>query len=93
MSAPSIEIDGLNIKGYGLALVDVSIEQDCAYWEWHVNVRQSEKIAPDNDENDDFFNQGITMKFGVATKKDRNFYTSLETNEDEGKRCGETPRL
>lgn len=92
MSAPSIKIHGLNIQGYGLALVDVTIDQDCAYWECHVNVSEGKNNASGNggvignheDEEDDFFNQGITMKFGVTTKKDRKFYHSLESNEDEG---------
>ncbi len=92
MSAPTVQINGLDVSGYGLALVDVSIEQDCAYWEWHVNVNDNNNNATnDKDSNvngveddDDFFNQGLTMKFGVATKKNRDFYHALDSNQEDG---------
>lgn len=83
MSAPTIQIHGLNVKGHGLALVDVSIEQDCAYWEWHIetSTSTSNNNSNDEDDDDDFFNQGMVMKFGVATKKNRDFYKALNNNE------------
>lgn len=99
MSAPTVQIQGLNIKGQGLALVDVSIDQDCAYWEWHVtvNIPEKQKIKTnsrngdtgnyngnDDDDEDDFFNNGISMKFGVATRKNQDFYHMLDVNEDDG---------
>lgn len=95
MSAPTIEIQGLTVKGHGLALVDVSIDQDCAYWEWHVNTSTKNGDATTNvssfddnegeiEQEDDFFQQGLTMKFGVATRKDRAFYRALDSNEDDG---------
>lgn len=93
MSAPTIKILGLDVKGHGLALVNVSIEQDCAYWEWHVNIKKSTQQGKsnvddgeddvDDEEEDDFFNQGMTLKFGVATKKNRDFYRALNSNEDD----------
>ena len=41
MSAPSIEVAndlGNEVKGYGLALTDVSVEQESCYWEWRVRT-------------------------------------------------------
>ena len=71
MSAPSIEIESsLKIGGNGLALAAVSIEQDAAYWEWHVEI-------PSGDSTD--------IMFGVATKKDAKFYKSLEEADGDGK--------
>lgn len=71
MSAPSIEIESpLKIGGNGLALAAVSIEQDAAYWEWHVGI-------PSGDSTD--------IMFGVATKKDAKFYKSLEESDGDGK--------
>jgi len=78
MSAPSVNINGLTLDGNGLALVDVSIEQDAAYWEWHVT--SNEKVANGTD-NDDFFDEGSALQFGVATKKSRDFYKAMATNE------------
>jgi hypothetical protein len=69
MSAPTIEIaqDQRSISGNGLALAGVSIEQDAAYWEWHI------KIETDGSED--------TM-FGVSTRKDAAFYRRLEEQDD-----------
>ena len=99
MSSPTIQIQGLNVKGYGLALVNVSIDQDCAYWEWHVGTTgttmKNDHVVKngidhdhdDEDDEDDFFNhhRGWTMKFGVATRKNQDFYHILEANEEDGK--------
>lgn len=89
MSSPTINIQGLTIKGYGLALVNVSIDQDCAYWEWHVNIDENSHSKKKNnhyDMDDDFFNNGVTLKVGVATRKDQAFYHILNANEEDGKR-------
>jgi hypothetical protein len=45
------------------------LEQDAAYWEIHVEQQQSEVAAE---------NHKLNAMFGVATKKDRQFYTALE---------------
>ena len=82
MSCPSVTVTGLQCKGDGLALVDCSIEQDAAYWEWH--IKADDKVS--NDDDDDFFNNMNALKFGVATKKSREFYNSLreiEENDDD----------
>lgn len=69
MSAPSIEVeDRVLVSGRGLALAAVSIEQDAAYWEVHVEGGED----------------AVEAQFGVATKKDRKFFASLEqSNEDD----------
>lgn len=53
--------------GNGLALAGVCIEQDAAYWEWHVEVADGKSED--------------TM-FGVTTPKDRAFYNKLEEQDD-----------
>ena len=78
MSSPSVNINGLNLTGEGLALIDVSIEQDSAYWEWHI-IAEDKKSEDDDDE--DFFSDETALKFGCATKKNREFYEALEMNE------------
>mmetsp|Transcript_33988 Transcript_33988/g.71503 ORF Transcript_33988/g.71503 Transcript_33988/m.71503 type:complete len:233 (-) Transcript_33988:2802-3500(-) len=103
MSAPTIQIQGFKISGSGLALANIPIEQDAAYWEWHVNLPGLPRPPrdEDNEEDDDDF-QDVQMngngssdngsvdddpyaiKFGVATRKDRNFYKSLEHVQEEG---------
>jgi hypothetical protein len=50
------------ISGYGLALAGAGIEQDAAYWEWHILE------AP----------QDAKIEFGVAHKKNREFYNGLD---------------
>jgi len=79
MSARTIQTTegGLKIHGRGLALVGVSIEQDAAYWEWHV-----ETVTDDDDDDDDDFDAFSSLKFGVATKKNSKFYTALESMEE-----------
>ncbi len=69
-----------------------------AYWEWHVNLPGLPRAPPDddNDEGDEFHDVQMdgkensngdddpyAVKFGVATRKDRNFYKHLESLEDE----------
>lgn len=51
------------ISGYGLGLVGVAVEQDAAYWEAHI-------------EHDAGMSQDVS--FGVATKKDQQFYRAME---------------
>ena len=85
MSSATIKTRGLSVKGSGLALVDVSIEQDCAYWEWHVETSSSgtsSKGGFEDEEEDDFFSQGVTMNFGVAHASD---HSKLHENQDNGK--------
>jgi len=79
MSAPSIMTSerDLKVQGRGLALVGVSIEQDAAYWEWHI-----ETLIDDKDEDEDDFDAFTSLKFGVATKKNAKFYKAVESNED-----------
>mmetsp|Transcript_21075 Transcript_21075/g.42798 ORF Transcript_21075/g.42798 Transcript_21075/m.42798 type:complete len:257 (-) Transcript_21075:1184-1954(-) len=96
MSAPTIGIQGFKVSGSGLALATIPIEQDAAYWEWHVNLPGLPRAPPedDNDEGDEFHDVQMdgkestnddpyAVKFGVATRKDRNFYKHLESLEDE----------
>ncbi len=102
MSAPTVQIQGYRVSGSGLALGKIPIEQDAAYWEWHVHLPGLPRPPPDEDENDDNEDEfhdvrmngdseeddeeddPYALKFGVATRKDRNFYKSLENVEEEG---------
>lgn len=52
------------MSGHGLALAGVSVEQDAAYWEAHIDIAGE--------------GSSIDVMFGVATKKDRKFYKALE---------------
>ncbi|KAG7341356.1 hypothetical protein IV203_023307 [Nitzschia inconspicua] len=80
MSAPTVKIldGGTTLKGHGLALVATALEQDAAYWEWHVTLPARKHVD--------------TVLFGVTTKKDRQFYkdregkesTEGESSEEEG---------
>ncbi len=112
MSAPTIQIQGCKISGCGLALGEIPIEQDAAYWEYHVQIpgtnarskragqngvgeeqddddddseefHDVEMNGEEDDENDDGADP-YALKFGVATRKDRSFYKSLENAEAEG---------
>lgn len=108
MSAPTIQIQGCKISGCGLALGEIPVEQDAAYWEYHVQLPGSSSSrrpksedndngdegefhdvemngGDDDDENDDDDGSDpYALKFGVATRKDRSFYKSLENAEAEG---------
>eukprot|EP00980_Cylindrotheca_fusiformis_P011797 scaffold2816_cov121-Cylindrotheca_fusiformis.AAC.13 len=65
MTSPSVEIDRTGaVSGEGLALAGVQIEQDAAYWEWHV------KLPPKT--------HCDTVLFGVSSKKNRDFYGELK---------------
>jgi len=81
MSSRSIQTSegGLKLHGRGLALVGVSIEQDAAYWEWHVETTDGND---DEDDDGDDFDAFSSLKFGVATKKNSKFYQALESNQD-----------
>mmetsp|Transcript_14700 Transcript_14700/g.17893 ORF Transcript_14700/g.17893 Transcript_14700/m.17893 type:complete len:240 (-) Transcript_14700:266-985(-) len=87
MSAPTVQIGNLTVSGEGLGLVNVSIEQDCAYWEWHVESLSqsslSNKKSFESSDDEDFFDTATAMKFGVATRKNRDFYKALDSNEDD----------
>eukprot|EP00566_Odontella_aurita_P027394 CAMPEP_0113540462 /NCGR_PEP_ID=MMETSP0015_2-20120614/8492_1 /TAXON_ID=2838 /ORGANISM="Odontella" /LENGTH=169 /DNA_ID=CAMNT_0000440265 /DNA_START=203 /DNA_END=712 /DNA_ORIENTATION=+ /assembly_acc=CAM_ASM_000160 len=69
MSSPKVQIDGPKVSGVGLALAGVPVEQDAAYWEWHIDGSEDDSGA---------------LKFGVATKKDGKFYKALEIQADDG---------
>lgn len=76
------------VSGSGLALACINIEQDSAYWEWHVETNEdSEEKSSGNDSENFFENRDsgnkTSLKFGVATSKNRKFYRILAAN-DEG---------
>jgi len=98
MSSPTIQIQGHKVSGSGLALANIPIEQDAAYWEWHVSLPGLPRPSPEEEEDDDFHDVQMNgddssgnnddddpyaLKFGVATRKDRIFYKSLENVEEE----------
>lgn len=65
MTSPHVEIGNEGeISGEGLALAGVQIEQDAAYWEWH--MRLPSKTHCD------------TIMFGVTSKKNKSFYEELD---------------
>jgi hypothetical protein len=64
MSAPSVQSLGGKTCGVGLALAGVAIEQDAAYWEWHIELPPRTHVD--------------TILFGVTPKKERKFYKALE---------------
>ena len=69
MSAPTIQVLGrLTVSGSGLALAAIPIEQDAAYWEWHLDHDNNEQTHFDN------------IMFGVASRKDGKFYQELHNN-------------
>jgi len=87
MSSPNVKIDGMNISGKGLALVNLSIEQDSSYWEWHikcVNFGRSDKITY---EKKNYAFQSKILYFGVATIKTPAFYEELGFNELKKELC------
>lgn len=66
MSAPTItKARNGGISGQGLALVGVVIEQDAAYWEWHMTTSTPQTTME-------------KVLFGVASKKDPEFYKELK---------------
>jgi hypothetical protein len=62
MSAPTVKIMEGNVAltGHGLALVATALEQDAAYWEWHVSLPARKHVD--------------TILFGVTSQKDQQFY-------------------
>lgn len=72
MSNPRIKVeDTLRVTGSGLALIGTALEQDSAYWEFHISLPPRTRVD--------------TILFGVSTKKDRKFYEGAsENNEEEG---------
>lgn len=65
MSNPAIKVDGnLCATGSGLALIGTALEQDSAYWEFHVTLPARKHVD--------------TILFGVSSKKDRKFYKELK---------------
>jgi hypothetical protein len=62
MSAPTLKIEEGNVvlTGHGLALVATALEQDAAYWEWHISLPARKHVD--------------TILFGVTSKKDQQFY-------------------
>ena len=50
-------------------MAGAGIEQDAAYWEWHI-----QKVPQDDDD--------FKIMFGVAHKKDRNFYNELDKSQE-----------
>jgi hypothetical protein len=52
------------------------LEQDAAYWEVHVEQQQQQKSESAM--------KKCNAKFGVASKKDRQFYEALEAQQQEG---------
>ena len=68
MSSPGIKVeDNLCATGSGLALIGTALEQDSAYWEFHM-FRPAKKHVD-------------TILFGVSSKRDRKFYEDLRSNE------------
>lgn len=82
MSAPGVKIDkGMTrVSGTGLALAGCSIEQDAAYWEWHVERLEG---PSSDDDPEELFDEESAPKFGVATRKDRKFFQTLEAGEND----------
>lgn len=75
MTSPHVKVEESGrISGEGLALAGVQIEQDAAYWEWHVQL-------PRNTHCD-------TILFGVTSKKNRKFYVEQDDKiqEEEGEK-------
>ena len=80
MSAPGIQIwENTMCKGSGLALVGVPVEQDAAYWEWHILLDE----GYDNSQDDDQEAGGkYPVKVGVSTEKNKDFYQMLQAGDD-----------
>jgi hypothetical protein len=70
LSAPTVKISENNtLKGHSMALVAAPLEQDAAYWEWHISLPARKHVE--------------TILFGVTSKKDRTFYQELAGKEME----------
>lgn len=82
----NLEEGQVRISGYGLALIQMPMEQDAAYWEWFIEKDDGRlKKNDDGDDVEDIDSTYLAMKFGVATKKDPSFYQVQESSADEGK--------
>lgn len=64
MSAPTVRTNDRSATGNGLALVSVSLDQDAAYWEWHISIAGGSVV--DN------------ILFGVSSRKDQKFFESKD---------------
>lgn len=67
MSAPTIQSSADSsdvVNGHGLALADVTVEQDRAYWEWRVRMNGDAT-------------SGWPPMFGVSNKRNAKFYEIL----------------
>ena len=65
MSAPTINVANElenEVKGYGLALTDVSVEQESCFWEWRVKTGD---------------NPTATVMVGVSNRRNSKFYQIL----------------
>ena len=66
---------GSVLTGHGLGIVGVPLEQDAAYWEWHISLPPRQHVD--------------TTMFGVASKKNQEFYKGLKDKEtDDGEEEG-----
>lgn len=66
MSAPTITVENDNtVKGIGLALAAVNIEQEAVYWEFHIEA------------NGDAEGETTPVLVGVSTKRNPEFYKVL----------------
>mmetsp|Transcript_2905 Transcript_2905/g.4249 ORF Transcript_2905/g.4249 Transcript_2905/m.4249 type:complete len:219 (-) Transcript_2905:691-1347(-) len=72
LSARSIKLleGGTKVTGTGLALVNLTLEQDAAYWEWQISEE------PGGEKGAGY------LKFGLSKPRDRAFYKSLEGKTD-----------
>mmetsp|Transcript_25640 Transcript_25640/g.28726 ORF Transcript_25640/g.28726 Transcript_25640/m.28726 type:complete len:215 (-) Transcript_25640:140-784(-) len=73
MSSPGIKVEGegdLCATGSGLALIGTALEQDAAYWEFHISLPVGKQVD--------------TILFGVSTKKGRKFYEEVKYDEQSG---------
>lgn len=89
MSAPTVNIHHLSLTGSGLGLVDVSLEQDACYFEWHIEIPNPKAIndskggISSDEDDDDFFSFESALKFGVATKKSPEFYKKSQVDDED----------
>ena len=61
------------VSGHGLALAAVTLEQDSAYFEVHVELKNPNKAKEEEAEE-----SSVEIMVGVATRKDRKFYNENE---------------
>jgi len=69
MSSPGIKVeDNLCVTGSGLALIGTALEQDAAYWEYHISLPAGKHVD--------------TILFGLSTKKNRKFYDEMKNSKE-----------